>query len=260
MLIRKTFHKFGFLFSRSSIRPYSNDDIKKPFEEMYQYGDVYLTPKHLIPRNTLIWLHDCEETGKSYVPMFNKLNSVVPLDTKIIMPTANERHASQRDNLNSNSWYTMDHTYSPGVENFNQIQQSTEYIREIIMKEAENYKLDFTKIVLGGFGQGCAIALWLFLTQKEDFGGLCGFSGYLFDFVNIKENSKQEAPILLCHGRKDEFIPLEYAQFSYKRLNDFGMNMKLIIENDSGHFISKKGEELMKYYFTKLFDENIENP
>ena len=230
---------------------------KQPFEVSYIDGDVFLNPKDTAPRNTLIWLHGKGESGKTYVPLFNCENSVVPLDMRIVLPNAPERKVSGKSRETLNSWYDIDlSAYGRGLENMEHILWSGQYLMDTVEMEAEKMGHDLEKVFLGGFSQGCALALWIFLRCKKDFGGFFGFSGHLFDFAEVKEGTKRDIPIFLYHGDNDETIPLNYAMSTYKRLKDNNMNVKILAEKGLGHRISPEGEDCMKYFFHKLLEQS----
>ncbi len=84
-----------------------------------------------------------------------------------------------------------------------------------VEEEAEywkNQKVEgdvYKRIFVGGFSQGCAIALLYGLTCKNILGGIVGFSGYLFQSFDIPNLGK--LPILLNHGRHDQMIPFKVS-------------------------------------------------
>lgn len=234
-----------------SFHSFNNEEIRyKPYEEYYSGGDIYLTPKFAPHKSTLIWLHGIGQTGKGFVTYFNRPDFIVPPSTKIVLPCASEKK------LNC-TWFN--YCYTPNKKIFvNKLTalDSREYIYKFIEEEAKILNNRYENIYLGGFSQGCSMALWLALESKKLYGGFCGFSGFLMDFVEITEKPNNDMPILLYHGNEDSEIPLLYAIESYKRLYDFNLNVKIFKEKGIKHEISEKGQECMRYYFNNLMDNN----
>eukprot|EP00826_Nyctotherus_ovalis_P050612 TRINITY_DN6228_c0_g1_i15.p1 TRINITY_DN6228_c0_g1~~TRINITY_DN6228_c0_g1_i15.p1 ORF type:complete len:198 (+),score=14.63 TRINITY_DN6228_c0_g1_i15:5-598(+) len=154
-------------------RLHTTNDL--PFEEMNLGGDITLIPKHCVHESTLIWLHGENESGKRYASWFNCENSIVPQSTKVVLPSAPERRFGTSL---MNVWYNPRITSSAYGDEL--LIWSWNYIAKIIKSEAKLLNNLHDRIFLGGFSQGCSLALWVYLKYKAAFGGFCGFSGYLF--------------------------------------------------------------------------------
>jgi phospholipase/carboxylesterase len=71
-----------------------------------------------------------------------------------------------------------------------------------------------SRIVLGGFSQGCAMTFMVGLRYPERLAGLLGMSGYLpLAAGTVAERSPANAglPIFQAHGRADPVIAIERA-------------------------------------------------
>ena len=75
------------------------------------------------------------------------------------------------------------------------------------------------RIIVGGFSQGCAIALLVGLVSeyKGRSGGAVGLSGYLPLMSKAKTNlataegyGGRKMPWFLAHGSKDRLVPVRY--------------------------------------------------
>lgn len=58
-----------------------------------------------------------------------------------------------------------------------EVKSNAERINQCIAKEAEILGNDFSKVVIGGFSQGCAMALYCGLQYPKKLGAILGFSG-----------------------------------------------------------------------------------
>jgi len=81
------------------------------------------------------------------------------------------------------------------------------------------------RIVLGGFSQGCAIALGAGLRFGQRLAGLVGMSGYL-PLASTTAAERRDAnaltPIFLAHGQRDPVIAIDRAAESRDALQSLG--------------------------------------
>lgn len=85
-----------------------------------------------------------------------------------------------------------------------------------------------SRIVLGGFSQGGAIALYGGLSRKDkQLGGIMGLSTYL-PLQSEFPQHPSSCPVLLCHGDADDVITLKRAQQSAQFMQDHQVNLSFI--------------------------------
>jgi phospholipase/carboxylesterase len=102
------------------------------------------------------------------------------------------------------------------------LDEMSEKVAELIESEAEGNGKQYNRIILGGFGQGAAMALYAGLKFPHKLGGIISYSGYLpVDGTKLYELSAEikNLPILAIHGRLDSAIPLDFAKKSYETLS-----------------------------------------
>ena len=236
---RNVLSKFIKLYIRQQ---HSNIDL--PFAVSNLGGNITLIPRRSNHENTLIWIHSENESCRQYVPWFNCEDSIVPFSTRVILPCAPERISS--GNI-INSWYKI-RRYTRTVEQCEGLLWSYNYIMNIITEELILLNKQYDRIFLGGFSQGCSLALWILLNCKIKFGGFCGFSGQLFPFADINEQVSKDIPILLYHGEEDDVVFVNKAVNTYERLKERDLNVKLLIEKELGHWISERGKSHLRYF------------
>jgi phospholipase/carboxylesterase len=90
-------------------------------------------------------------------------------------------------------------------------------VQSVIDEEVAALGGDPSKVFIGGFSQGCAMAIHNGLIYKGGLlGGIIGMSGYLFPQTKLPEISP---PTHLSHGEHDPVININYAIESYQREN-----------------------------------------
>ena len=127
-------------------------------------------------------------------------------------------------------------------------------VENIIM--AEVMKLgDSKQVFIGGFSQGCAVAMATWMHFGAELGGVWGSSGAwcsVVDWSKIDVASKKKTPITLYHGAADDLITLEMAQISQAFLKTKGIDhFQDIAEEGLGHSFSGQQVMLLKMFFEK---------
>lgn len=108
--------------------------------------------------------------------------------------------------------------------------EGLEKLRPQILQMIAELKVDWSKIILGGFSQGAMLATDIFLHAPQTPKGLLIFSGALIN----KESWKPLVPAragskyFICHGVDDPVLPHRSAQQLESLLNAGGMKGGLI--------------------------------
>lgn len=79
------------------------------------------------------------------------------------------------------------------------------------------------RIILGGFSQGGALALYSALTFPEKLAGVISLSSWLplhSSFPGVK-TCPDTVPVLLCHGDSDPIVSYKFGQLSHSLLKTF---------------------------------------
>tara|TARA_B100000214_G_C23962364_1_gene625915 strand:+ start:41 stop:697 length:657 start_codon:yes stop_codon:yes gene_type:complete len=125
------------------------------------------------------------------------------------------------------------------------------YIEEI----KEKYQLSNSKIVLGGFSQGCMMSINVGTTTEDEINCIVGFSGKIINVTNLQNRIKNKSKILLIHGDQDEIVSSNYlleAKDFFDR-NKFDIQTNLI--KNCGHHIPVEASSLALNFIKK----NLEN-
>jgi predicted esterase len=103
------------------------------------------------------------------------------------------------------------------------------------------------RIVIGGFSQGGATALYSALSTPYKFGGVLAMSTWLPLHEKFPEKldtsvaNKFKTPILQCHGDFDPMVPLPWAQASVKLTQSLGFtDLKFKTYRGLGHSSSEQ--------------------
>tara|TARA_B100000902_G_C27178926_1_gene847887 strand:+ start:36 stop:695 length:660 start_codon:yes stop_codon:yes gene_type:complete len=124
-----------------------------------------------------------------------------------------------------------------------------EFINEVETK----YNLPTSKIIVGGFSQGCMMSINLGLISNKEFNCIIGFSGKIINKEDLNKRKVSNTKMLLIHGDADEVVSpsslLEAKDFLIRNNIDVTTNM---IRN-CGHNIPAEASSLaLKYIKNNL--------
>ena len=86
------------------------------------------------------------------------------------------------------------------------------------------------RIILGGFSQGGAMALFGGVTCPQKLAGIFGLSSYLLLQGKIRElvpaeNPNKDTPIFMGHGDADMVVKYEWGKRTAEKLKEWGWNV-----------------------------------
>ena len=166
------------------------------------------------PKALVIWLHGLGADSSDFKDIVGKLNL---LDIEFILPNAPFRPITVNQGLSMRGWYDIKGTHKSIDFNYQDdpgLISSMRRIEEIITERMK--KLDrSTKIIIVGFSQGAALALFTGLSSEIKFSGIISLSGYQ-PITTISDVTKKNTPILAMHGMHDDIIGIDIAKLSFK--------------------------------------------
>lgn len=166
---------------------------------------IVIEPKTTVD-SCVIWLHGLGADGHDFEDIVPILDLPETHGIRFIFPHAPIRPVTINMHMKMRAWYDIYTLDNLDLEDANGIQQSCEQIENLIQQQNVNQE----RIVLAGFSQGGAIALYMGLTSVKPYAGIIALSTYL-PFLHIPEKrpnlKHQSLPILQCHGNYDDVIP-----------------------------------------------------
>jgi phospholipase/carboxylesterase len=107
------------------------------------------------------------------------------------------------------AWYDIKSFTPEGREDAAGLAESSHRVAQYIRRENEQHGIAASRVVLAGFSQGGAVALYAGLRYPERLAGILALSCYLpFPSTLPAEKSAGNAdvPLLMCHGRHDPVV------------------------------------------------------
>jgi phospholipase/carboxylesterase len=181
------------------------------------------------PRASVIWLHGLGADGHDFEPIVPELRLPREAQVRFVFPHAPMRPVTINGGLVMRAWFDIksldDLERSVAEED---LVTSRRQLEAWIGHEREN-GIPSEKIVVAGFSQGGAIALYAGLQSEERLGGILALSCY-HPFPNrISELSSEvnrAVPIFMGHGTLDPLVPVFLAQHTMTRLRENGYDLE----------------------------------
>ena len=176
------------------------------------------------PTCSVIWLHGLGADGNDFVSIIPELHLPENPAIRFIFPSAPSMPITVNGGYVMPAWYDIVGRNLMDQEDGEGIKRSAKSVIELIEKEVQR-GIAYQNIVLAGFSQGCAMALYIGLRLPHQLAGILALSGYLPLAMSLKlekHSSNQSTPIFMAHGTYDPVVALDRAQASYALLEKSG--------------------------------------
>jgi phospholipase/carboxylesterase len=174
------------------------------------------------PRLSVIWLHGLGADGYDFEPIVAELP--LPFAVRFVFPHAPVRPVTINGGLRMRAWFDVVGFGPEAVEDATGIRDSAAEVGRLIdAEEARGQPAE--RIVLAGFSQGGAIALYAGLRERRRLAGVLALSTYLplASAVGGEKSGANDAiPLFMAHGTMDQVIPIVLAEMSRDRLREEG--------------------------------------
>ncbi|KAF7991924.1 hypothetical protein HCN44_010725 [Aphidius gifuensis] len=199
---------------------------------------------------TLIFLHGLTETGNIWA---SKLKNIQPPFMKIICPTAEKIPMTFQNGYRMNSWFDVEKIGMHEPENEIGIELASKNVHNMIEDEIK-LGTPSDRIILGGFSQGGALALYSFITFPKKIGGVALFSAWLPLHNYYPENfvASKDTPLLMCHGKKDSLISFEWGTMTRDVLKSMVQDVNFITYPQLIHEVCDQEIQELKSFIDRV--------
>ncbi len=170
------------------------------------------------PDASIIWLHGLGADGHDFEPMVQQLALPDDMAIRFIFPHAPSMPVSINDGYIMPAWYDIQQQDIQIEQDQHGIQQSASAIQLLIDREIMR-GIAPHRIILAGFSQGAAIALYVGLRQKDALAGIIALSGYILaPNAIIPATCAKPSDIFLGHGIHDNIVPIKLGKHAQQFL------------------------------------------
>jgi phospholipase/carboxylesterase len=160
------------------------------------------------PTGAVIWMHGLGADGHDFEPIVPELVRPGERALRFVFPHAPIRPVTLNGGFAMRAWYDLADLERRAPEDEGGIRASQAAVETLIRRENER-GIASERIVLAGFSQGGALALFTGTRYPHRLAGLMGLSCYLLladKFAAERGRANQATPVFLAHGLEDTTV------------------------------------------------------
>ncbi|MGH8671772.1 MAG: alpha/beta hydrolase [Burkholderiales bacterium] len=176
------------------------------------------------PTASVIWLHGLGADGHDFVPVVKQFDLPARPALRFVFPHAPVIPVTINGGAQMRAWYDIRHPNLDQYPDEAGIRASTERLETLIENE-QHRGVPAQRVVVAGFSQGGAIALFGALRHRRRLGGLMAISTYVPLLPKLgaeASDANRDLPIFMAHGQYDTLIPLGLAAAGRDALRALG--------------------------------------
>jgi phospholipase/carboxylesterase len=176
------------------------------------------------PAAAVIWLHGLGADGHDFEPIVPQLRLRGERPLRFVFPHAPIRPVTLNGGYAMRAWYDIAALDRRAAEDESGIRGSQAAIEGLIRRENAR-GVAAEHIVLAGFSQGGAMALFTGTRYPERLAGIMGLSCYQLlaeRFAAERVAANQSTPIFLAHGMQDPVVAPVRGEEAYRQLQAAG--------------------------------------
>lgn len=181
------------------------------------------------PRHAIIWLHGLGADGNDFAPLVPELEKLGIDDTRFIFPHAPEQPITINGGMHMRAWYDITSLqFEQRSQDIKGIQDSQAIVEQLIADQ-QRHGISPGRIMLAGFSQGGAVALYTGLRHADSLAGIIALSTYLPGAEQLeaeKAAANLTTPIFMAHGAADDVIAQSIAEASRDAMTSLGYDIE----------------------------------
>ena len=174
------------------------------------------------PRASIVVMHGLGAGAQDFAPFVDDIDLGEVGPVRWLFPQAPQRPVTINGGYVMPAWFDIHPDRSHEDEAGLRASQAS---IEALLAREQARGVPAHRIVLGGFSQGCAMALMTGLRHGERLAGVFGLSGYLplADTLAAEcSAANRQVPIFLAHGTQDDMVMLPRAAAARNALQALG--------------------------------------
>jgi phospholipase/carboxylesterase len=176
------------------------------------------------PNAAVIWLHGLGADAHDFEPVVPQIVRRGERAWRFVFPNAPVRPVTLNGGMSMRAWYDILGLDRSAAEDAAGFRASDALVRQLIAKEIAR-GISASRVVLAGFSQGGAVALYTTLRYPERLAGAMALSCYLPLVKSLpaeRAAANDGAPIFMAHGMSDPMLPIAMGLQSREVLNTLG--------------------------------------
>ncbi len=180
------------------------------------------------PAASVIWLHGLGADGHDFEPAVPQLVRPGGRALRFVFPHAPVRPVTLNGGMPMRAWYDIIQLNRQAAEDQAGVRASDAALRALIRRENER-GVPSEQIVLAGFSQGGAMALFCGVRMPERLAGLIGLSCYLPIAATLaaeRHPANLNTPIFMAHGSLDPVVEPQLGELARAQLAASGYTVE----------------------------------
>jgi phospholipase/carboxylesterase len=176
---------------------------------------------------SVIWLHGLGADGHDFASIVPQLQLPKEVAVRFIFPHAPLRAVTLNQGYTMRAWFDIFALEVDAPIDTQGLHEMQQMINHLIAEEIAR-GIPTEKIVLAGFSQGGAMALYAGLLYPKRLAGILGLSTFFpitKQLTEEKTAANKITPIMLAHGEYDNVLPLAYGTLCRDELSALGYNV-----------------------------------
>lgn len=210
------------------------------------------------PTHAVIWLHGLGASANDFEPVVPYLGLKQGLSVRFIFPQAPDRPITINGGYVMPGWYDVKGTDIADKEDKAGIAESQSIVDGLIAELVEQ-GIPSQNIILAGFSQGGAVALYTAVKSRYEVAGVLALSTYLPFMDRLQtEQSKVNlsSPILAMHGTRDPIVPMALGKATAETLSKAGYSVAWK-EYEMEHSVVPEQLPVIGQWMNQLFSPNV---
>ncbi len=177
------------------------------------------------PDAAVIWLHGLGADGHDFAPIVDEL-PLAPHQVRYVFPHAPVRPVTLNGGLPLRAWFDVLSLERDTREDVAGIKDSAAGVNALIDREIRR-GIPAGRIVLAGFSQGGAVALYCGTRLTTPIAGIIGLSTYLPLAGRLEHElvaANRNMPIFMAHGSQDPVVAPAWGERSRDALRNAGFS------------------------------------
>lgn len=160
------------------------------------------------PQASVIWLHGLGADGHDFEPIVSELVRPGERPLRFVFPHAPVRPVTLNGGYPMRAWYDIIGIDRASRQDESGVRASGQAVRELIRRENER-GTETSRLVLAGFSQGGAMAIFTGTRYPERLAGILALSSYFVlanTFTAERSEANAKTPIFMAHGTADPMV------------------------------------------------------
>jgi phospholipase/carboxylesterase len=180
------------------------------------------------PDAAVIWLHGLGADGNDFVPIVDEMALPEAAAIRFVFPHAPMRAVTVNNGFVMRAWYDIVGANLTSRVDMAGVHAAQRQVEALIARERAR-GIAAARIVVAGFSQGGAVALYTALRHAERLAAVIGLSTYLIDPPSLPlqaSAANRDVPLFIAHGTQDPVVRFEWGEASRDALKAAGYRVE----------------------------------